>query len=126
MKPLEKTLKLHLFVLKRLIAFKPAFSGISKAVKSEAAVQVHVFATAVVLIFCAVYELPLTKIFQLLGICFIVISAELFNTAIEKLCDIYSTKRCEEIKYIKDLAAGAVLCVVVIAVFLVFRIVIYS
>lgn len=87
--------------------------------------QVHVFATTIVLIVCAAQNVPLTKVFQLLGICLVVISAELFNTAIEKVCDNYTTNRCEEIKYIKDLAAGAVLSIVAAAGFLAFRIIFY-
>ena len=39
----------------------------------------------------------------------LVIVAEILNTCIEKLCDLYSTEKNEKIKYIKDLAAGGVL-----------------
>ena len=118
-------MKLHLFVLKRLSAFKPAFSGIIAAIKTEAAVQVHVFAAMVVSLVCIVQQVSILKVVQLFGICFVVISAELFNTAIEKLCDMYSTKHCKEIKYIKDLSAGAVFCIVVAAGFFAYKIMFY-
>ena len=39
----------------------------------------------------------------------LVISTEVLNTCIEKLCDLYSTETREDIRTIKDLAAGAVL-----------------
>lgn len=39
----------------------------------------------------------------------LVISAEILNTCIEKLCDLYSTDYDPKIREIKDLAAGAVL-----------------
>ena len=45
----------------------------------------------------------------------LVIVAEILNTCIEKLCDLYSTEKNEQIKYIKDLAAGGVLFVSLIA-----------
>ena len=45
----------------------------------------------------------------------LVIVAEILNTCIEKLCDLYSTEKNEKIKYIKDLAAGGVLFVSLIA-----------
>ena len=45
----------------------------------------------------------------------LVIVAEILNTCIEKLCDLYSTERNEKIKYIKDLAAGGVLFASLIA-----------
>lgn len=38
-----------------------------------------------------------------------VITAEILNTCIEKLCDLYSTDIRDDIRLIKDLAAGAVL-----------------
>jgi diacylglycerol kinase len=36
-------------------------------------------------------------------------SFETLNTAVEKVCDLYSTAYNEKIQYIKDLCAGAVL-----------------
>lgn len=46
----------------------------------------------------------------------LVFAAELFNTAIEKLCDVVHPDYSEKIKAIKDLAAGAVLVCAVGAV----------
>ena len=40
----------------------------------------------------------------------LVITAEILNTAIERLCDFVQPKQDARIKTIKDLAAGAVLC----------------
>ena len=45
----------------------------------------------------------------------LVIVAEILNTCIEKLCDLYSTEKNEKIKYIKDFAAGGVLFASLIA-----------
>lgn len=39
-----------------------------------------------------------------------VFSTEYINTSIERLCDNFSTKESENTKFIKDVAAGAVLC----------------
>lgn len=39
-----------------------------------------------------------------------VFAAECINTAIEKLCDFMTREKDERIGYIKDVAAGAVLC----------------
>lgn len=39
-----------------------------------------------------------------------VFSAEYINTSIERLCDRFSTEESEHAKFIKDVAAGAVLC----------------
>ena len=45
----------------------------------------------------------------------LVIVAEILNTCIEKLCDLYSTEKNEKIKFIKDLGAGGVLFASMIA-----------
>ena len=44
-----------------------------------------------------------------------VIVAEILNTCIEKLCDLYTTEKNEKIKFIKDLGAGGVLFTSMIA-----------
>ncbi len=38
-----------------------------------------------------------------------VLCSELMNTAVERLCDLYTTEKNQNIKFIKDVAAGAVL-----------------
>jgi undecaprenol kinase/diacylglycerol kinase (ATP) len=54
-----------------------------------------------------------------------VITAELLNTCIEKLCNLYTTDYDEKIREIKDIAAGAVLAAslaaLVIALIILFR-----
>ena len=44
-----------------------------------------------------------------------VITAEMFNTCIERLCDRFTLELDPQIKYIKDLAAGAVLVISITA-----------
>ncbi len=44
-----------------------------------------------------------------------VITAEILNTCIEKICDMYTTSYNTQIRDIKDLAAGAVLCISIIS-----------
>ncbi|MEG0177875.1 diacylglycerol kinase family protein [Anaerorhabdus sp.] len=41
--------------------------------------------------------------------CGLVITTEIINTCIEKICDVYTTEFDERIKSIKDMSAGAVL-----------------
>lgn len=45
----------------------------------------------------------------------VVISAELINTAIEKLCDVVTKEKNPSIRVIKDVAAGAVLVAAFVA-----------
>ncbi len=54
-----------------------------------------------------------------------VVSTEMLNTCIERLCDLYDTHRNEKIHVIKDLGAGAVLtaslCALVTALIILIR-----
>jgi diacylglycerol kinase (ATP) len=45
-----------------------------------------------------------------------VLSAEIFNTAIEKICDIIQPDFDERIGFIKDIAAGAVVLIAIASV----------
>lgn len=49
--------------------------------------------------------------------CFAVLSAEILNTAIEKVCDMVQPEYDERVKFIKDISAGAVLILAIAAVF---------
>ncbi len=48
--------------------------------------------------------------------CAMVLSLEMVNTAIEKLCDLYDTNYNQKIKLIKDVAAAAVLLASIVSV----------
>ena len=66
-------------------SFKYAIEGLIASFKSERNMKIHVFATI------------------------LVISAELFNTAIENIVDMVCPEKNEKAKLIKDISAGAVL-----------------
>lgn len=88
--------------------FKVAFNGIKVAFKHKAVIiqcVLGIFAIIGGLIINLDYYEWLVFI-----ICIaLVIGAEIFNTCIEKLCDLYSTEKDERIRLIKDLSSGAVL-----------------
>lgn len=95
--------------MKALIkSFGFAFRGIYAAFK-ERNFRIDVFATVSVILFSAFYGLSKTEWALLFVVCAAVLSAETFNTALEKLCDKVTEEKCDEIKNAKDLAAGAVL-----------------
>ena len=54
--------------------------------------------------------------------CGTVLAAELFNSAIEKLCDIISPQLNPKIKFIKDVSAGAVLVLALMSLVVAFLI----
>lgn len=79
--------------------------------------RVHICAVCFVSWFAVrFYELSRAEWAALLLTFAAVISAELFNTSIERLCDKVSPEKDEHIKHSKDCAAGAVLVSAIFAV----------
>lgn len=92
-----------------LNSFKYAFTGIKGAFQSERNMKIHVAAMILVIILGLVLKLTIVE-WIICFICFaMVISAELFNTAIELTVDLAMPKKNENAKKAKDIAAGGVL-----------------
>ena len=73
-------------------------------------------ATGVAIVLSLILKLPPTKMLFILIAIGLVWMAELFNTAIEQLCDMVCPQQHPQIKYIKDVSAAAVLVTAFIAV----------
>lgn len=95
---------------KKLInSFKYAFKGIISALLSERNMKIHVNIMALVIIFGLILNISVGEWFVCI-ICFaIVISAEMFNTALEQMVDIAMPEKDPRAKFVKDVAAGGVL-----------------
>ena len=89
-------------------SFMNAFRGIWFILKSERNFQLELLA-AIFNIFIIFY-LNLSKIdaILILIVCFGVLVAEIFNTAVEKICDFIQPNFDKRIGFIKDICAGAV------------------
>ena len=99
----------------RARSFQFAFEGLHQFFFSQHNAIVHLAATLVVLLLCAVVRLPLVQLpFIIISIA-LVWMAELFNTAIEKLCDMVCPEQHPQIKFIKDVSAAAVLITAITA-----------
>ena len=105
---------------KQLKSFKAAFAGIWSAVKSEAHLRFHLVAACYVIAFSFFYELSKAQWAVLLLLIGAVIAAELFNTALENVCDLVTKERDEHIKIAKDASAAAVLVLSIAAVVVAF------
>ncbi len=109
---------------KQLKSFGFAFEGIFSAIKSEAHLRFHLVAAFYVFLFAFLGEFSPIEWAVLAITCALVIFAELVNTALEEVCDLYSTEHNPKIKRIKDISAGAVLilafaaCAVAVSLFL--------
>lgn len=105
-----------------LRSFGPAFIGIGTALRSQPNLQIHLAATLAVATLGLIQNLPAWKWGCLALSIGLVWVAELMNTALEKLCDRITLERDEQIRQVKDIAAGAVLIASFIAVFMAFMI----
>ena len=94
---------------KQLRSFGYAWKGICCCIGKEQNLSFHLIATAVGVI--AGFALGITRTeWTVILLCIgVVIAAELFNTAIEKLVDLVSPERHPIAGQVKDIAAGAVL-----------------
>jgi diacylglycerol kinase (ATP) len=86
-----------------------AWAGIAHAVRAEHSLRFHLSAVVVVLIVLAVFR-PEPVWWAIVTLtCAAVVSAELFNTAIEHLADHLHPEIHPSIRIVKDCAAAAVL-----------------
>lgn len=95
---------------KKLInSFKYAIQGILSSFKTERNMKIHIF--IMILVIIAGFILKINKYEWIACIlCFaIVISGELFNTAIETVVNMVMPYKNDKAKIAKDIAAGAVL-----------------
>lgn len=99
---------------KKLVnSFKYAIEGFISSFKTERNMKIHVLAMALVVIL-GIY-LKINQIEWCIIVISIasVISAELFNTAIETLVDMVSPERNPNAKLVKDISAAAVLALAI-------------
>ncbi|MCS3799856.1 diacylglycerol kinase [Niastella sp. OAS944] len=99
----------------RLRSFRFAMAGISSFFLREHNAWLHFMATIAVFILAAFTGVTKTELLALVFAVGFVWVAEMFNTCIERVMDFVSIKQDTEIKFIKDLAAGAVLTAAITA-----------
>lgn len=97
--------------------FKNARKGVRLSIKSERNIRVHLFTASLVLVTAYCLNFSIVKFCILLLTIAGVISAEMFNSAIEFSLDaIFHNRYCRMVGMAKDIAAGAVMLVTISAV----------
>lgn len=91
------------------IHFKAAFDGLFRVIKTQRTFQVHLVIAALVVVAAFYFQFNFTEWSILLLTISLVLSAEVFNTAIETFGDGITKKYDGNIKLLKDISAGAVL-----------------
>ena len=103
---------------------KPAFhksvlnsvNGILRMLKSERNFQLEVLALLINIFLIVYLKLSPEHAVIIFLVCFAVLSAEMLNTAIEKICDFVHPEFSERIGLVKDFSAGAVLLLAFVSV----------
>jgi diacylglycerol kinase (ATP) len=101
---------------KRAKSFHFAFHGLFQFFNTQHNAIIHAVATGVVITLSAIIKLPPAKFLFVIIAIGLVWMAELFNTAIEQLCDMVCAQQHPQIKFIKDVSAAAVLVTALVAV----------
>ena len=101
----------------RLRSFRYAFAGVRLLLREEHNARIHATITVLVVVAGVVLHVTLAEWCMLLLCIGMVLAAEAFNSAIERICDYLTTEHDDRIRDIKDLAAGAVLlCAIAAAI----------
>lgn len=96
-------------IKKKSIGLKYAINGLVYAFKNEINMRVHVLSTILVIVFGLIFRVSFTE-WVLLFLTFgLVLSSEVFNTAVEMLLDYLAPEWHPKAGVIKDLTAGGVL-----------------
>lgn len=95
-------------LIKLLDSFNNAINGIINTVRTERNMRIHLIATLIVLIACFIFDISRIEFLVIVVSISLVISAELFNTAIESTIDMTTNFYHPLAKMAKNAAAGAV------------------
>ncbi|NIF04667.1 diacylglycerol kinase family protein [Chryseobacterium sp. Tr-659] len=96
-------------------SFLNAFRGVWVMIKTERNFQIELLAFVINIFLIFYFRLNAMDTALILIVSFAVLSAEIFNTAIEKICDIIQPDFDKRIGFIKDIAAGAVVLMAIAA-----------
>ena len=90
-------------------SFLYAFSGMADMLREEPNARIHCIVTVLVDVAGFLFRISAAEWIGIALSIGLVISAEAFNTAIERLADVVQPDRDDRIRDVKDLAAAAVL-----------------
>lgn len=99
----------------RLRSFKHAIDGVVEFFNTQHNAIIHLLMTVIVFIAGIIFKISRMEIIAVGFATGFVWTAELFNTAVEKLADMVSKEFDLKIKFIKDVSAAAVLIAAITA-----------
>ncbi len=100
----------------KLISFSHAIRGVKTALITQPNVRIHLIIAVVVSLFGYYLGLSTEELIEIILLVGLVLVAEMINTAIEFTCNAITTEIDPNIKKAKDVAAGSVLVVSILAI----------
>ena len=97
-------------------SFGCAFKGIDDVISNEPNMKIHVSVAILVVIMAFLLKISMIEWIILVLLIGLVLAAEVINTTIENLVDMYTKDYNERAKVVKDTAAGTVLILAITAV----------
>lgn len=104
------------YLRQRIRSFGYAFQGIASFLRSGPHARIHAVATVLVVVAGCYYRLSGLQWIAILIVTGMVWITEMLNTVVEKIMDHLSPELHPRVKWIKDVAAGAVLVSAIVAV----------
>lgn len=104
------------YLAKRLKSFRYAFDGIGYVFRTQKNAQIHLLIIILVLILAVWLAIPLLDMAMIILTIGLVLGAEFINTALEAAVDLASPGSHPLARVAKDVGAGAVLLLAIIAV----------
>ena len=98
--------------------FSYALDGVFEVFKNETAFKIEIFFFVVLSAVLILLSIPLWAKFLLIGSMFFVLVAEFFNSSIERVVDLVTSKKHPLAKGAKDAAAAGVLFSIIFVLFL--------
>lgn len=101
--------------MKRIVAaFFNSMRGLGRAARTETAVRQELILLAAAIPLAAFLARGYWQFVAMIGVLLLLLSVEILNTAIEKMCDHVTPDWHDAIRYIKDLGSAAVFCMLVL------------
>ncbi len=104
------------YLERRFKSFAYAFEGIGHVFRTQRNAQIHLVIVFLVLVLAAWLEVPLHDIALIILTIGLVLGAEFLNTALEAAVDLASPVQHPLAKIAKDVGAGAVMLLAILAV----------
>lgn len=96
-------------IVQLMVSFKNAFAGLKHTLKTQRNMRIHFIIAILALLLSVFLKISRTELLMVFFSIFLVISMELFNTAVEIIIDMISSEYNIRAKIVKNVSAAAVL-----------------